>query len=103
MSRHLIVCLFCTWYFSGSDTYRLTLLDPCPAEEALVSLVIKTKKSKIFLKPGPKASFSFQVVSLSDGEYVEAMHTSSQVNLLSHIFRKQYFLLTFFNVGYLFN
>jgi len=32
---------------------RLTLLDPCPAEEALV-------------------------VSLSDGEYVEAMHTSSQ-------------------------
>ena len=108
-------CLFvvcCTWYFPVKDASRLTLLDPCPAEEALVSLVIKTKKSKIFLEPGPKASFSFQVVSLSDGEYVEAMHTSSQVSLLSHLVKInifsgflssqvsllslfQYFLLTF--------
>ena len=26
----------CTWYFPVKDTSRLTLLDPCPAEEALV-------------------------------------------------------------------
>ena len=113
-----VVC--CPWYFPVKDTSRLTLLDPCPAEEALVGLVIKTKKSKIFLEPGTEASFSFQVISLSDGEYVEAMHTSSQVSLLSpfvkiNIFSGflssqvsllslfSIFSLNVFNAGYLFN
>ena len=30
----MFVC--CTWYFPVKDASRLTLLDPCPAEEALV-------------------------------------------------------------------
>ena len=91
------VCFFSPWYFPVKNTSRLTLLDPCPAEEALVGLVIKTKKSKIFLEAGTEASFSFQVISLSDGEYVEAMHTSSQVSLsLVSSCLNQYFLWIYF-------